>query len=413
MRRWISVLIVVAMALALFASACGSSPTATPAATATSAVTPTPATEDLVIGNASILSGPGTGFGIPQARGVEKGAELVNAAGGIQMGGKRYMVKLNTHDWGYTVDGGRSGAEKLMNDGVKIIIGCGTATCTGAQQVTDPNKVLLLYGGTADALVTKQYPYTFRILMGASDGYVPTVVYARDQHPGNRKVLVTSYNDASGKLVYAAAEAALKALPWDSYQVNMYEPGTTDFASFITSYLMPSGANFFLMITRTGEAGLLMKTARQFGYNGIMAWVSAGGGLPEFKIAGAAADGAYLCQDWDWSGPYLSDEMRKLGVEYNTQYGSYPTMLYLNGVDAVRMIKSAVELSGSTEPTALRDVMPNIEWTSVFGGTGKLAAVGDRAGATVVHLMPIAKYDNAIGNFVNVAQAVPPASWQK
>ncbi|MDO8490992.1 MAG: ABC transporter substrate-binding protein [Dehalococcoidia bacterium] len=413
MKTRISIALAVLTVMALVATACGPSPTATPVPTATAAVTPTPAAETLIIGNASILSGPGTGFGIPQSRGVEKGTELVNAAGGIKVGSKRYMIKLNTYDWGYTADGGRAGAEKLLNDGVKIIIGCGTGTSVGAQQVTEPNKALLFYGGTADSLVDKAHPYTFRILMGTRDGYMPTVTYARDQNPGNRKYFGTSYNDATGKIVYGQTEQAVKALSWETFESKLYEPGTTDFAPFVTGYLMPSGANFLLMVSRTGEAGLLMKAARQYGYKGIIVWPSAAGGLPEFQIAGQAADGAILTQDWDWSGPYIGDEMKKLAVEYNTQYGSYPTMLFLNAVDAVRMIKAAVELSGSTDATAMRDAMPRIEWDSVFGGKGKLASVGDRPGATVVHLMPVAKYDYAANKLVNVAQAIPPDKWTK
>lgn len=413
MKTWISGLLVIVIALALVASACGPSPASTPAATATAAATPTIAAETLVIGNASILSGPGTGFGIPQSRGVEKGTELVNAAGGLTVKGKRYLLKLNTYDWGYTADGGRAGAEKLINDGVKIIIGCGTGTSVGAQQVTEPNKVLLFYGGTADSLVDKAHPYTFRILMGTQDGYMPTINYARDQNPNNRKYFGTSYNDATGKTVYGQTELGVKTLSWESFDSKLYEPGTTDFAPFVTGYLLPSGANYLLMVSRTGEAGLLIKAARQYGYKGVIVWPSAAGGLPEFQIAGQGADGTILTQDWDWSGAYVGDEMRKLAVEYNTQYGSYPTLLFLNAVDAVRMIKAAAELSGSTDPTTMKDVMPRIEWNSVFGGKGKLAPVGDREGATVVHLMPIAKYDATSNKLINVAQGVPPDKWTK
>lgn len=392
-----------------------SAPTSTPipAATQPPAATPTIATDTLVIGNASILSGPGTGFGIPQSRGVEKGVEIVNAAGGIKTAGKTYMVKLNTIDWGYTADLGRTGAEKLLNQGVKIIIGCGTATTVGAQQVTEPNKVLIFGGSTADAPFTKQFPYSFRIFMGPADGKIPTITYAHDKNPQNRKLFATYWNDASGKLAFSGLETQLKAVGWDSVTIQPYEPGTTDFAPFITGYLIPSGANFLYMISRTGEAGLLMKTAGQYGFKGTIVWCDAAGGLPEFKTAGQSANGAYLTQDWDWTGAFLGDQAKAAAVSYKAQYNDTPTMLYLNAIDAVTMIKAAVEKSGSTDTTAIRDAIPTIEWPSVWGGTMKMSAIGDRPGATVMHTMPIAKFDASTGTFVNVAQAIPPNKWKE
>lgn len=402
----VSILLVAVIVVASVACGGPAAPPTPVVVTPTPGPTPTAtvAAETLLIGDLSILSGAGTGYGLPSSRGLAKGVELWNGQGGVVAGGKRYMLKLDTYDWGYTADSGRTAAEKAINDGVKIIFGVGTATSAGAQQVTEPNKVVLFIQSIADALVTKQTPYTFRILNGADDAFAPAMDYVWTKYPANRKLFVTAWNDATGKLSWDTWKPALEKMGWSKIDFQYYEPGTTDFAPFVNSYLLPSGADVFGMITRTGETGLMVKAARQFGYKGVIAWASGGGGgVQELSIAGDLADGVVVNQEWDWNGQFVNPAGQGVAKEYISRYGANPSVHLLTALDGVRMLEAALKKAGTADPTVLKDTFGAVEWESYFGGKGKLFPVKDRPGATFLYGMPVSVYDAKTKSLVNVA----------
>ncbi|MDO8491742.1 MAG: ABC transporter substrate-binding protein [Dehalococcoidia bacterium] len=407
-----------AMAAILLAAVFVAGSACSPAATPTPViVTPTPgptptaaaAAETLLIGNLSILSGAGTGYGFPASRGLEKGVELWNGKGGVVAGGKRYMLKLDTYDWGYTADSGRTAAEKSMNAGAKIIFGVGTAPSSGAQQVTDPNKVLLFVASIADALVDQKYPYTFRNLNGAGDAFAPAMDYVWKMYPNNRKLFATAWNDATGKLSWDTWKPALEKMGWSKIDFQFYEPGTTDFAPFVNSYLVPSGADVLGMITRTGgETGQLVKAARQFGYKGVIVWAAGGGGgVQELSIAGDLADGVVVNQEWDWEGQFVNPAGQEVAREYIRKYGVNPSVHLINALDGLRMLEAALVKAGTADTTVLKNTFPTVEWDSYHGGKGKLWEVNGRL-ATFLYGMPVSVYNAKDKKLVNVGFGLPP-----
>ncbi|MDO8491743.1 MAG: ABC transporter substrate-binding protein [Dehalococcoidia bacterium] len=405
---------VLAVVMVVAGTTCTSGPTPTPVvvvATPTAGPTPTTAigTETLLIGNLSILSGAGTGYGFSAARGVERGIELWNDAGGLVVGGKRYMLKIDTYDWGYTADSGRTAAEKAINDGCKIIFGVGTANTAGAQQTTEPNKVLLLAQTASNDLVTTKFPYTFRILMGADGLYSPGMDYVWDKYPDKRKLFVTAWNDATGKLVWETWKPLVNAMGWSKVDFQYYEPGTTDFAPFINSYLLPANPDVFALVSRTGETGLLIKAARQFGYKGIIYWAAGGGSVPELQIAGDLAEGVIVNQEWDWKGQFVPEAAKPEALSYLSRYGSNPTVHLITALDGLRMLAAAMKKANSVDTTAIRDTLPTIEWDSYWGGKGKLYPVKDRPGATMNFGMPVSVCDSKNTALVNVGFGLPPA----
>ncbi len=413
-RLMVIVAALLAVVMVVAGTTCTASPTSTPVvvvATPTQGPTPTTAvgTETLVIGNLSILSGPGTGYGFSAARGVERGIELWNDKGGVVAGGKRYMLKNDAYDWGYSADSGRTAAEKAMNDGAKILFGVGTSNTVGAQQTTEPRKVLLLAQTASNDVITTKFPYTFRILMGADGLYSPGMDYVFTKYPDKRKLFVTAWNDATGKLVWETWKPLVNAMGWSKIDFQFYEPGTTDFAPFVNSYLLPSNPDFFALVSRTSETGLLIKAARQFGYKGIIYWAAGGGSVPELKIAGDLADGVIVNQEWDWKGEFVPDAAKPEALRYLDKYGSNPTVHLITALDGIRMLEAAMKKAGSADPTALKDVMPTVEWDSLWGGKGKLYPVGDRQGVTMNFGMPVSVYDAKGEKLVNVGFGLPPA----
>ena len=87
------------------------------------------AEDTIKIGFLAPLTGEVAAWGLPGLYGCEIWAEKVNAAGGVNIGGKRHKVEFVSYDNEYAPDKARAGAQKLINeDGVKFIMMLGGDT---------------------------------------------------------------------------------------------------------------------------------------------------------------------------------------------------------------------------------------------------------------------------------------------
>ena len=103
--------------------------------------------ETLTIGQALPLSGPAASWGVGQMRFLEMLEEEINAKGGLNIGGKRYLVKRISYDHKVDLDTVIKVTNKLVFEHkVKYIFGCAVgATCRAAQTITAPNNVMYSY----------------------------------------------------------------------------------------------------------------------------------------------------------------------------------------------------------------------------------------------------------------------------
>ncbi len=409
-RRRLLVIATVGLALLLIATSCAS-PTATPAPTqaaATAVPTPTVAAGVLKIGNIGPLAGVGSEYGTSGTRGANMAVEDINKAGGITVAGKKYLIQPVTADSGYDVAGGRTTAEKLVfTDQVKFVISIGTGNTQGSQQVTEPNKVLLIYNGGSDALIAPQYAYTFRVTM-ALDGFMSAMLsWALEKYPQNTRIFSTIYDDASGKSVQGTMQDTIKLFPqYQNLGFDNYTPGTTDFYPWITKMLaMNPQPNILNLTSTTGTLGNFLKQLNERGYTGLVLMPSSAGLASEFKVAGAkATEGILYTREWNWEGDFVTPLQREMSRRYTGQYGVPMTTYVLDGYDAVKAVTAGVVSAGNLDPAAVKDAMPNATWDSVYGGKGKFY---EKLGRKCAFYYPIVVGTVKNGEMVNLGIANP------
>jgi ABC-type branched-subunit amino acid transport system substrate-binding protein len=111
-------------------------------------------------GNLVALTGNMAALCVPASKGVELAVEEVNEAGGLVVGGQRYMIKLHTYDGRWDPKTEVAGAIKLVNEGCKIIHWMGGAGIA-AQEHTEPAKVIMAAWGFPWEWVREGIKYTF------------------------------------------------------------------------------------------------------------------------------------------------------------------------------------------------------------------------------------------------------------
>ena len=87
------------------------------------AAAPTAAAETLTIGVLGVMSGPAASWGLVNKYCAEVTAKMYNADGGVDIGGTKYQVEIVAIDDKNDPKLSVSGAEKLVDQGIKYIIG--------------------------------------------------------------------------------------------------------------------------------------------------------------------------------------------------------------------------------------------------------------------------------------------------
>jgi len=135
------------------------------------------------------MSGPAAPYGIPIKYGAQMAVKEINDAGGINVGGQKYIIELISIDDRGTADGGRAAGRKAVYDqGIKYIIGSSSGPATVAmQEITDPAKVFTFSTTWVDAVTSPDKPYSLAYLFTSVWLYPALYKSLAESHPEWKK----------------------------------------------------------------------------------------------------------------------------------------------------------------------------------------------------------------------------------
>jgi branched-chain amino acid transport system substrate-binding protein len=326
------------------------------------------AQEELKIGGIGPLSGGGTAWGLAVQRGVQLAIDEAAKAGGVKIGDKTYMPKLVMYDDQYTATGGRTAAERLVNlDKIKFIIGpIGSPSVLSVVPVTTPAQVVVLSNGYAPGILRNDAgsPFNFRA-MNSNLEFGPTMVkWLRQNHPELKKVALVAPNDAVGQAVIPILVEAYKASGFEVW-TEMYERGTKEFTPLMTRMIAQQPDIFDLNSNAPGEAGLLLKQARQSGYKGMI-WQVGGPSVEEIVAVGGPLAEGFLSYDvFDFNLP----QAKSFVDAYRAKWDGIINAQTPGWYTAARILFEAMRRAGSLDTTKVRDSLQAMEgWdTGLYG----------------------------------------------
>ncbi|OZI66224.1 ABC transporter substrate-binding protein [Bordetella genomosp. 11] len=308
------------------------------------------AQETLKIGGIGPLSGGGTAWGLAVQRGVQMAIDEANAQGGLKIGGKTYKPELVMYDDKYTATGGRTAAERLVNyDKVKFIIGpIGTPSAMAVVPITNQAKTIVLSNGYAPDILKQggQNGYNFRS-MNSNVEFGPAMVkWLKETHPTVKKVALIVPNDATGQVVMPTLGQTYKDNGYTVWSES-YERGSKEFTPLLTR-MMAQGVDILdLNLNAPGEAGLLVKQARQIGYKGLI-WQVGGPGIDEINdIAGPYAEGFMSYDVFDFREP----SAQKFIETYKKHWGGVINAQTPGWYNSAKILFKALENAGTVTDT--------------------------------------------------------------
>jgi branched-chain amino acid transport system substrate-binding protein len=312
-------------------------------------------TAELKIGFISALSGPGVAWGMAMLGGLEMAAEDVNKAGGIPIGDTTYTIKVIPYDDKYTGPGAVQAAQRLISqDGVNIIVGpIGSVPMLAMADVTESNKVLVFSNSYTTKALSAKKPHTFRLTPTSQEFSLPFLQWLAKNRPQLKTVVTFGPNDESGKEVSSHNEKAYQKVGIKVLGKEFYERGTQDFVPILTKVIAAKPDIIDLDGSTPADSGLILKQARQIGFQGQIVKTGGPGTQEIIRVAGDAADGFLYVSPWDPSDPKVKALMERFEAKYKMPYN--PLGIYF--FEGSHMLFDAIKQAQTFSSDGLRQYL--------------------------------------------------------
>jgi branched-chain amino acid transport system substrate-binding protein len=326
------------------------------------AAAPAPADDTVKIGLIYSVTGPGSVLGPKQAEAAKMAYEEANAAGGVNVGGKKLKIEIVEHDDetkpGVAI---RRATEMVRTGGVKIIQG-GTFAHVSLALNEEAGKLgfyLMTTNGVPDSYFEKKTKAPYSLAVLGDNGMVGrgSAGYVVDKMKMKRPVFFMP-DYAYGKFAWGGAEDVLKNMKGVEYSVVWSPVGAADMTPLLIKCAESNpdvicfgqwGNDMITALKQAGEMGLKKKT--KLFVNWIITLMAKG--IPAEVLSGVE------CQTWwyhDLAG-FKDAEVVKTAADFTKKYQAkfgappdpYVMMAYYGAAETIR----AINLSQSTDPAKM------------------------------------------------------------
>jgi branched-chain amino acid transport system substrate-binding protein len=312
------------------------------------APTPAPGEKTVKMGMIVPTSGIGAGYGLPMARAARIEVDLINAKGGFNVGGDTYKIELIVADTKFTSEGSVAAVNELVyGENVKFTVGpiVGFEIMATAP-ITTKEKVLSIVGGYVKP-IGPEYPYQFRGIAAPEVTIPELLTWTLDRYPYVKKVAIYDGRGESGFWCKPWNEATCKALGLEVVDSPWYEPGTTDFYPLLSKTLAAKPDLIALSNVLPSEVAMIVKQAREQGYEGLFYDISPAPEVELNSIAGAEASNGVIAWAHPSMAPFGAPGEIELRTLYEEKYGEWAPIALDLSFD-FEIITKAMEEVGST-----------------------------------------------------------------
>lgn len=380
MKKLICAILSVCMLLAIFAgcgsgqSGAGGSPATAGGEGAGDAAATAPSGDNVIyLGLNYELTGDNPIIGESSIQGVNLAIEEINAAGGITIGGTAYQLAVKPLDNEFNAESAAVVAQTFVDD-PSIVAQIGpndSAMCLGAAAVVEGEGLPTITPWATNVDITEG-DYFFR---ACYDDFFQGEILAKYAYEGEKAQTAAILYDMSNDYNVGVAENFRKyyeELGGQVVEYQSYNAGEKDFTAQLTK-IVATTPDILLLPNFYAEVVDQAEQAVSLGFEG--------------RFLGSDTWGDQLLLDLDtnhifegcvWVGHYAldiaSDKALAFIDAYHEKYGTdiFPNDIVALNYDAVNLM--AIENAQSTDRTAIRDAMANIEFYE--GVTGNMEFKG-------------------------------------
>jgi branched-chain amino acid transport system substrate-binding protein len=325
---------------------------------------------EVKLGAMGPLSGPAAQWGLAMEGAAAFAAAEANRDGGVKVGNEKCKVTVVSYDTKYTAEGAAAGANQMISQGVKFIIGpVGSPEVTGVKPVAARSGVLVLANSYAKNAIGKQWPLVFHLGPGPSEWAEPIIKAAKAKF-NIKSVVVVAPNDQGGTDIASVDADVYKANGIPATE-EYYQRGTTNFAPIISRILAAKPDAVDTASSPPGDAGIIVKQLRQAGFDGPVGRLGGPGTDEIARVAG----GMEVLKNFYWYEvvPTEDPKVRAVSDEYKKLLGkdAPENTNFSLWMAPPRMLLQAISKAGTTDTTKVAEALRSLPVKDPNLGEGK------------------------------------------
>lgn len=342
------------------------------------------------------------GFNIPLTGDIPKvgeeskfAAEMmkadINGAGGIEIGGKKYMVEFIYEDNESKAESAVSAALKLIErDQILAMVGPNSSKqAVPAGQVANDNRTPMISPWSTNPDTTRDRPWVFRAaFLDPFQGPVAVDFARKTFEAKTAAVLFALANDYSKGLAEIFRDDFNKKLGDGAVVAyESYGDKDQDFSAQLTK-IIAAEPDFIFLPNNYNEVALIVKQAKDLGWEGPFMGADAWGNSELMPLCGDDCKGHYFSTHYAAAG--ATGATKEFIDRYQEKYGYQPADVAALTWDAIQIVvqglKDMEEITGNVrkDRQALRDAIAGIEEVEGITGNMKFDEQGDPIKCAVV-----------------------------
>jgi branched-chain amino acid transport system substrate-binding protein len=331
------------------------------------------AAQTVKIGAPLALSGGLADEGKKQQAAYDLWLERVNAAGGIDVGGKRMKVELITYDYQTDEKRAQQLAERLITqDKVNFMTApFGSGHTKVVAGVAERYGVPIIAVASAEPVHNQGYKNLFGTL-APSGGLVDAMLgQIREKSPGVKRIAILGRDDVFPRAMATLMQAQAPKFGFEVVYQAMYPVGTLDHSASLTA-MRGAKPDWIYVTGYTKDLVLVKKTMADLRLDAPVVTMITGPAYREFVEAlGPLAENVTSATWWHWSTPFKGDDVFGTTAVFSEavrkKTGQDPDYVHASSAAALIVLQKAIEKAGSLDRDAVRNNLRTMEFTTFYG----------------------------------------------
>jgi branched-chain amino acid transport system substrate-binding protein len=277
----------------------------------------------LKIGFVGVTSGPAAAWGTSNVRSMQTLAAWYNEGGGVKIGDKTFEIEIVTFDDQRDPKRAVEGMEKMAQEGIHYVVGPNVDDGAAAvRPVAEKNNIIYFPYAFPKELYA---PPASNAVLGMVANYQsgPAIYKYLMENKGVKKVAFVAANESDPLSQRDSGVAAAKALGLEVVaETDTYQNDTRDFTPVLTPIVALQPDLLVLSGVAPANAPLLIRSARELGYEGLISTETAQDAKVLAEGAGELANG-FISVGGASTPEIASDRMKEFVDRYTKMFGEY------------------------------------------------------------------------------------------
>jgi len=277
----------------------------------------------LKIGFVGVTSGPAAAWGTSNVRSMQTRADWLNEQGGVKIGDDTYKIQIVTFDDQKDPKRAIAGMEKMAQEGIHYVVGPNVDDGAAAvRPVAEAKNIIYFPYSFPKALFS---PPASNAILGMVANYqsAPAIYKYLKENKGVKSVAFVAANESDPLSQRDGGVAAAKELGLDVVAASdTYQNDTRDFTPVLTPIVRLKPDLLVLSGVAPANAPLLIRSARELGYKGLISAETAQDAKVLQEGAGDLANG-FISVGGASTPEIRSPLMEEFIQRYTKKYGEY------------------------------------------------------------------------------------------